>query len=412
MIRDVIVIGGGAAGLMACVSASEHYSDIVLFEKNEKLGKKIYITGKGRCNVTNYASFDVILKNINRNSKFMYSALNDFNNTDVFSFFNNNGCPLKIERGERVFPVSDHSSDVIRALSDYLKKKKVDVKLNTAVKSLIVSDDCCTGVILKSGEKVYGKKIIVCTGGLSYPSTGSTGDGYDFARNAGLTVNEPSPSLVPIEVKETFIKELQGLTLKNVRLTLFKGKKKLYSEIGEMLFAHFGLTGPLSLSASAFIDVSSLEDLRIEIDLKPGLDEETLDKRLLKDFEENINKSFKNSLDKLLPKSLIPVIDNLSEINPDKHVNEITKEERRNLLRLLKHFSLSPVGLRPFAEAIITKGGVDVKEINPSTMESKKVKNLYFAGEVLDVDAMTGGFNLQIAWSTGHLAGKDTQRQA
>ena len=410
MIRDVIVIGGGAAGLMACVSASEFYSDIVLLEKNEKLGKKIYITGKGRCNVTNYAPFGVVFKNINRNSKFMYSALNDFNNTDVFSFFNNNGCPLKIERGERVFPVSDHASDVIRALSDYIKKKKVEVRLNTEVKSLIISDDCCTGVTLKNGETVYGKKIIVCTGGLSYPSTGSTGDGYSFAKSAGISVTTLSPSLVPIEVREDYIKDLQGLSLKNVRLTLFKGKKKLFSEIGEMLFAHLGITGPLSLSASAFIDTSSLEDLKIEIDLKPGLDDETLDKRLLKDFEENINKSFKNSLDKLLPKSLIPVIVELSEINPEKHVNEITKEERLKLLRILKHFSLSPTGLRPFAEAIITKGGVSVKEINPSTMESKKVKNLYFAGEVLDVDAMTGGFNLQIAWSTGHLAGKKQER--
>ena len=410
MIRDVIVIGGGAAGLMACVSASEHYSDIVLLEKNEKLGKKIYITGKGRCNVTNNAPFEVVFKNINRNSKFMYSALNDFNNTDVFSFFNNNGCPLKIERGERVFPVSDHASDVIRALSDYIKKKKVEVRLNTEVKSLIISDDCCTGVILKNGETVYGKKIIVCTGGLSYPSTGSTGDGYSFAKSAGISVTELSPSLVPIEVREDYIKDLQGLSLKNVRLTLFKGKKKLFSEIGEMLFAHFGITGPLSLSASAFIDTSSLEDLKIEIDLKPGLDDETLDKRLLKDFEENINKSFKNSLDKLLPKSLIPVIVELSGIYPEKHVNEITREERLKLLGILKHFSLSPTGLRPFAEAIITKGGVSVKEINPSTMESKKVKNLYFAGEVLDVDAMTGGFNLQIAWSTGHLAGKKQER--
>lgn len=404
----VLVIGGGAAGMMAAIRAGEIGHEVTLLEKNEKLGKKIYITGKGRCNVTNNAEIDIIFKNINRNPKFLYSAIYNFDNSRVYSFFDENGCPLKVERGERVFPVSDHASDIIKALSKALSDRRVKVMLNTEVKELIVEESVVKGVVLFDGKRLFADKVIVATGGYSYQSTGSTGDGYRFAKRAGHTILEPAPSLVPIVTAETFIPRLQGLSLKNVELTMLSDGKPVYKEIGEMLFTHFGVSGPLILSASSFFDTESKKNKNVsmKLDLKPGLDEAALDKRILRDFEKYSNKQFKNSLDDLLPTKLIPVMVELLGIDPYKPVNEITREERKGLVSLIKGFTMTPVGTRPINEAIITRGGINVKEINASTMESKIVKNLYFAGEVIDVDAMTGGFNLQIAWSTGYLAGE------
>lgn len=404
----ICVIGGGAAGMMAALRAAELSNDVLLLEKNEKLGKKIYITGKGRCNVTNYADIDVLFKNINRNPKFMYSALYGFDNTRVYSFFEDNGCPLKVERGDRVFPVSDHASDIIKTLENALKKNNVKIMLNTEVKDIIVEENVCKGLLLKDDKSILCDRVIVATGGLSYPTTGSTGDGYRFAKRAGHTIVDPVPSLVPIVTGETWIPKLQGLSLKNVSLTVLSNGKAVYKDMGEMMFTHFGVTGPLVLSASSVVSEEFLKNKNLEafIDLKPALSLEQLDKRILKDFEGQMNKQFKNSLDELLPKTLIPVIVELSNIDPYKAVNEITREERKNLVNLIKNLKFTPVATRPISEAIITKGGINVKEVNASTMESKICKNLYFAGEVLDLDAMTGGFNLQIAWSTGYLAGE------
>lgn len=404
----VVVVGGGAAGMMAAYHAGTIYDDVTLIEKNEKLGKKIYITGKGRCNVTNAADIDVVFKNINRNSKFMYSALYGFDNNAVYAFMENNGCPLKVERGERVFPVSDHASDIIKALTNALKKANVKVMLNTEVKGIESDGEKVTGVIISKGGTISADKVIIATGGVSYPTTGSTGDGYKFARSLGHTIIEPRASLVPIVTGETWVPKLQGLSLKNVELSLFSEGKCVYKELGEMLFTHFGISGPLVLSASSYYDTenSKGKNVTISLDLKPGLDEEALDKRLLRDFEENMNKCFKNALDALLPKTLIPVVVELSNIDPFKAVNEVSKTERKALVHLLKHLTMTPLGTSKIDEAIVTRGGINVKEINASTMESKLVKNLYFAGEVIDVDAMTGGFNLQIAWSTGYLAGE------
>lgn len=404
----VIIVGGGAAGMMAAVRAGELFSDVTLIEKNEKLGKKIYITGKGRCNVTNNADIEVIFKNINRNPKFMYSALYGFDNSRVYSFFEENGCPLKVERGERVFPVSDHASDIIKTLTKALKDRHVKIMLNTAVKELIIEDGAVKGVILDDGSSLYADKVIVTTGGVSYPTTGSTGDGYKFAESAGHTVTPVRPGLVPLVTGETWVPRLQGLSLKNVELKLFSEDKCVYKEQGEMLFTHFGISGPLVLSSSAYYDTESRKNrnITVSLDLKPALDEEALDKRILRDFEKFSNKQFKNSLDELLPAKLIPVIVDLSGIDPYKAINVVSREERRNLVHLLKNLVMTIIGTGNFNEAIITIGGVNVKEINASTMESKLVKNLFFAGEVLDIDAMTGGFNLQIAWSTGYLAGE------
>lgn len=403
----VVVVGGGAAGMMAAIHAASLGNKVVLLEKNEKLGKKIYITGKGRCNVTNAADIETVFNNIKHNSKFMYSSLYGFDNNMVYSFFEENGCPLKIERGDRVFPVSDHASDIIKALTKALADNKVDVRLNTQVKELITKEDEAVGVLLKSGEKLMADKIILATGGFSYQTTGSNGEGHKMAESLGHTVKTLRPSLVPIVTGETWVPDLQGLSLKNVELKLVNEKKVLYKELGEMLFTHFGISGPLVLSASSVYcdELEKNSNCMIYIDLKPGLSMEQLDKRLLKDFDENKNKHFKNSLDELLPQKLIPVIVKLSEIEPDKQVNEVSKEERKRLLELLKALPVTPVGLRGFNEAIITRGGINIKEINASTMESKLIKNLYFAGEMIDVDALTGGFNLQIAWSTGYLAG-------
>ncbi len=404
----VIVAGGGAAGMMAAIRAGELHDNVILFEKNEKLGKKIYITGKGRCNVTNNADIDTILKNINRNPKFMYSAIYGFDNSRLYSFIEENGCPLKVERGERVFPVSDHASDIIKALSKALKDRRVNIKLNAPVKELIIEDGAVKGVILADGTREYADKVIVTTGGLSYPTTGSTGDGYKMAEAAGHTVVPTRPGLVPLVTGETWVPKLQGLSLRNVELKLYAEDKCVYKDQGEMLFTHYGISGPLVLSASAYYDKESRKNknVSVSIDLKPALDEDALDKRILRDFEKFNNKQFKNALDELLPSKLIPIIVELSGIDPYKAVNIVTKEERKRLVQLLKHLTMTVIGAGNYNEAIITIGGINVKEINASTMESKLVKNLYFAGEVLDVDAMTGGFNLQIAWSTGYLAGE------
>lgn len=402
----VVVVGGGAAGMMAAYQASENGHKVILVDKNEKLGKKIYITGKGRCNLTNAGELEEIFNNIMTNRKFLYSALYSFTNDDVINFFENNGMKTKIERGNRVFPVSDHSSDVISTVAKALRKNKVDIRLFTSVKDLIITNDKACGVLLENGEKIMCDSVIIATGGLSYPSTGSTGDGYRFAKDSGHTINKCEPSLVPMNIKEEWVKELQGLSLRNVNVRIINGKKKLYNELGEMLFTHFGVSGPLILSASAMINRKYFdENLKIIIDLKPALDVEQLNKRILRDFEEELNKQFKNSLNKLLPSKLVPVVINLSGIDPDKQVNTITKEERQKLAYLLKNLEISFNGFRGWNEAIITKGGISVKDINPSTMESKIVSNLYFCGEVLDLDALTGGYNLQIAWSTGYLAG-------
>lgn len=405
---DVIVIGGGAAGMMAAVAAAGGGGRVCLIEKNEKLGKKLFITGKGRCNVTNAAGMETFFDNVCCNRKFLYSAFYDYDNRAVMDFLEQAGCHLKIERGERVFPVSDHASDVTAAFARELKRLGVDILLNTEVQSLLTDGEegggkqRITGVLLKNGRKLAAGRVIVCTGGVSYPSTGSTGDGHRFAKETGHEVTDLRPALVPLTVREAWCAELMGLSLRNVSLHMQKNGKEVYQGFGEMLFTHFGVSGPLVLSASSFYTGGEAELL---IDLKPALDEEQLDSRILRDFEENKNKSFKNSLGGLFPAKLIPVMVALSGIQPEKRVNEVTQKERRGFVKLTKRLPLTVTGTRGFAEAIITRGGVSVKDVNPSTMESKKVDGLYFAGEVLDVDALTGGFNLQIAWSTGHLAG-------
>lgn len=401
----VIVVGGGAAGMMACHAASLCGHQVTLLEKNEKLGKKIYITGKGRCNLTNASDMEVIFANVMSNKKFLYSAFYTFDNNQVIDLFETNGMATKTERGNRVFPVSDHSSDVIATMARILKNDGVDVKLNTTVDRLIIKDNKACGVVVNKKE-IYADNVIVCTGGLSYPSTGSTGDGYRFAETAGHTVVECTPALVPFNIMEEWVKALQGLSLKNTAITIYDKDKKLYSDFGEMLFTHFGVSGPMILSASGNIKADKFKNpLKLIIDLKPAMSEEQLDKRILRDFDENKNKQFRNSINKLLPSKLVPIIIELSGIDPDKKVNEISKEERLGFVHLLKNLTMTINGLRGWNEAIITKGGICVKNINPSTMESKLVSNLFFAGEVLDLDAMTGGYNLQIAWSTGYLAG-------
>ena len=405
--KKVIVIGGGAAGMMAACMAAIEGAQVTLLEKNEKTGKKIYITGKGRCNLTNACQREEFLENVITNPKFLYSAFAQLDNQAVMNFFEKAGCRLKTERGDRVFPVSDHSSDVIAALNGELKKNRVQVMLHTEVSELLLEEGSIKGVLLSDGKKLHADAVIIATGGRSYESTGSTGDGYRFAKQAGHTIKDLRPSLVPFVVKEEWCKKLQGLSLKNVAVTLKKEKKKIYEGFGEMLFTHFGVSGPLILSASSFYTAKySGQEVLLTIDLKPAMDREQLDKRILRDFEENAGKQFKNALDKLLPAKLIPVMVELSGIDPHKKTSEVTKKERSRLLELFKELKLTVNGCRGYGEAIITGGGVNVKEIDPKTMGSRLVNGLYFAGEVMDVDALTGGFNLQIAWSTGALAGK------
>lgn len=407
----VIVIGGGAAGMMAAARAAGRGHQVLLLEQNEKLGKKIYITGKGRCNLTNACETEDLFKHVLRNSKFLYSAFYSFSNAQTVDFFESHGLATKTERGGRVFPESDHSSDVIRTLQRVLGEAGVQVRLHAQVKGLQIGPGQgqgrqVTGVVLMDGTRLQGDSVVVATGGCSYASTGSTGDGYRFAQEAGHTVTALRPSLVPFEAAEPWVKELQGLSLRNVKVRIFQGKKTLYEEFGEMLFTHYGVSGPLLLSASGIVnDYMDKMPLSMAVDLKPALTEEQLDKRILRDFEENQNRQFKNALQKLFPAKLIPVIVMLSGISPDKKVNEVTREERQGFAALIKAFPITLSRFRGFNEAIATRGGVAVKEINPSTMESKLVRGLYFAGEVLDLDALTGGFNLQVAWSTGHLAG-------
>ena len=403
---NVIVVGGGAAGMMAAVFAARNGQNVQLLEKNEKLGKKLFITGKGRCNITTAAVIEDLFTAVTSNPKFLYSGFYSFTNQQVIDFFEELGVKTKIERGERVFPVSDHSSDVIAAFSRELKSLGVAVSLHTEVGELLCEQDKVCGVLLTNGKKMKADAVIVATGGISYPSTGSTGDGYRFARETGHRVTELLPSLVPMEVRQWYAKELQGLSLRNIEIRITDGKKKLYEEFGEMLFTHYGVTGPVILSASSVVGKTlRKKELTLHIDLKPALSEEQLDKRILREFDANHNKQYKNSIDSLFPAKLKPVMIELSEIEPEKKVNEITKEERQRLVHLIKDFTMTLTGLRGYNEAIITKGGVSVKEIDPGTMESKKMKGLYFAGEVLDLDAVTGGYNLQIAWSTGYLAG-------
>lgn len=408
----IIIIGGGAAGMMAALAASGNGNKVCLYEKNEKTGKKIYITGKGRCNVTNASDIDQVFKSIVTNPKFMYSAFYTMTNDMIMDMFSSElGVALKVERGNRVFPESDKSSDIIAGLLKAMKKRNVEIHLNTEVKELITENDIIRGVRLDDGTTDNGDSVIVATGGFSYQSTGSTGDGYRWAKETGHKVTDIFPALVPLEVKEEYVKELQGLSLKNVKVSFIKNNKVLYSDFGEMLFTHFGISGPVILSGSSYIvkNIKKGEKVDISIDLKPALSMETLDARVLREFGEFTNKDFRNSLGNLLPKSLIPVIIRLSGINQFKKVNEVTKEERKRFVELIKAFPLTVKDTRGFNEAIITQGGVCVKDINPATMESKHIKGLFFAGEVIDVDALTGGYNLQIAWSTGWLAGKSTQ---
>lgn len=404
--RKVLVVGGGAAGMMAAVTAARNGGEVLLIEKNEKLGKKLFITGKGRCNITNSADIEDLFSAVVSNPKFLYSGFYSLTNDQVIDFFEGLGVKTKVERGGRVFPESDHSSDVIRALEQEMKRLGVEVSLQSEVKEILTGEGRAKGVLLSSGKKLYGDAVIIATGGISYPSTGSTGDGYRFARSCGHKVTDLFPSLVPMEVKEWYAKELMGLSLRNIEIRITDGKKSLYEEFGEMLFTHYGVTGPVILSASSIVGKLLKErELKLHIDLKPALTEEQLDKRVLREFEANHNRQFKNAVDSLFPTKLKPVVIELSGIPEEKKVNEITKEERKNFVHLIKDFNMTLTGLRGYNAAIITKGGVSVKEIDPGAMESKLVKELYFAGEVLDLDAVTGGYNLQIAWSTGYLAG-------
>lgn len=409
----IIVIGGGPAGMFAAIAAAETSAsnEVILLEKNEKLGKKLFITGKGRCNITNASDMEDLFSNVMSNAKFLYSAFYSYDNMRVIDFFEQNGLRTKVERGNRVFPVSDHSSDVIATLNRVLKEKKVKVMLHTEVGQILMQEEedgtkTAVGVKLKDQTTLMADRVIVATGGFSYQTTGSTGDGYRFAEEAGHTITEISPALVPFYAKEEYVTRLQGLSLKNVEVRIYDGKKLLYEEFGEMLFTHFGVSGPLILSASAALKpAQTKKELAMKIDLKPAVSEEQLDKRLLREFEEAKNKQFKNAVAGLFPAKMTPIMIEVSGIDPEKKVNEVTREERHAFINLIKTFPVTLCGLRDFNEAIITKGGVKVKEIDPSTMESKCTRQLYFCGEVLDLDAMTGGYNLQIAWSTGYLAG-------
>ena len=402
----VAVVGGGAAGMMAAVFAARNENEVYLYEKNEKLGKKLFITGKGRCNLTNTAEMEELFAAVVSNPKFLYSSFYSFTNEQTIAFFEELGVKTKVERGGRVFPVSDHSSDVIRGLERELNRLGVHIVLNTEVKELLAVNGSVRGLLLASGKRTDADAVIVAAGGLSYPSTGSTGDGYRMAESCGHKITPLSPALVPMEVKEWYAKELMGLSLRNIGITITDGSKKLYQDFGEMLFTHYGVSGPVILSASSITGSRLKEkELTLHIDLKPALTKEQLDKRVLREFESNHNRQFKNAVAGLFPAKLLPVMVDLSGIPEEKRVNEITKEERKKFTDLIKDFTMTLTGLRSYSEAIITRGGISVKEIDPGTMESKLIKGLFFAGEVLDLDAVTGGFNLQIAWSTGFLAG-------
>ncbi len=406
MKTSLLVIGGGAAGLMAAGTSSHMNAETIVLERNERPARKLMITGKGRCNVTNNCpSLQELISNVPRNGRFLYGAFSRFMPSDVIDFFEDRGVALKTERGNRVFPVSDNAVDIVDALVGYAKERARF--LNGRATKLIVEDNEVRGVETENGDIIYADKIIIATGGLSYPGTGSTGDGYELARQAGHKITELVPSLVPLEIHEGFCTDLMGLSLRNTAIKVVdtENGKTVYTDFGEMLFTHFGVSGPMILSASAHMRNLKSGKYKIYIDLKPALTHEQLDARILRDFSENTNKNFINSLNSLLPKKLVPVIVKLSGISLSTKVNQITKEQRKNLVDLLKGVCITVTGFRPVAEAIITSGGVDISQINPKTMESKLVKGLYFAGEVIDTDAYTGGFNLQIAFSTGRLAG-------
>lgn len=404
----IVVAGGGAAGMMAAIMAARNGQEVHIFEKNDRLGKKLFITGKGRCNVTNAGDMDNLFESVRTNSKFLYSAFYSFSNEQVMDFFEELGVRLKVERGNRVFPVSDHSSDIVRALQREMDRLGVCVNLNSEITNIIADEAGFNSIQLKGGERIEGDALILATGGVSYPLTGSTGEGLQLTEQLGHKIVELTPSLIPMVTKEDWVKEVQGLALKNVTVTIKQGKKQLYSDFGEMLFTHFGISGPLILSGSSYVTTAIKKgSLEVYIDLKPALTEEQLDARLLREFDEAKNKQFKNVLNGLFPQKLIPIMVRLSGIAPEKKVNEITKDERNHFGKVIKNLPLTVTELRGIEEAIITRGGVSVKEVNPSTMESKKVPNLFFAGEMLDLDAVTGGYNLQIAWSTGYLAGQN-----
>lgn len=399
----ILIIGAGPAGMMAAIAAADRGAQVILLEKNEKLGKKLYITGKGRCNITNSCPTQDFFDNVVSNPKFLYSAIYTFDQSAVCSFLEGEGLRLKEERGQRIFPESDKSSDVIKTLERALKKRNVQIRLNTCADRVATDENGFSRVITSKGESIKADALIIATGGLSYKSTGSTGDGYKFAVKMGHKIKDTEPSLVPLRAKEDYIKDLEGLSLRNVSLSMDR-----FSGFGEMLFTADGISGPLVLTASSELCrkiAAAQNGISAAIDLKPALTAEQLDQRILRDFSEEKNKAFKNSLNKLLPSKMIPVIVNLSQIDPDNKVNEVTREERKRLTELIKAFPLTIIGNKGFEQAVITQGGVNVREVDASTMESKIVRNVYFAGEVLDVDAYTGGFNLQIAWSTGYLAG-------
>jgi len=405
----VLVVGGGPAGMMAAIQAAKQGNAVTLLEQNEKLGKKLFITGKGRCNVTNDCDVTELFDSVVSNKKFLYSAFYSFSNQDVKDFFEEQGLRLKVERGRRVFPASDKSSDVIKALGNALKKLEVKIRLRTRVDQVLTENDIVCGVRLSDGECLNADKVILATGGVSYKSTGSDGSGFVMAEKLGHQVTKLRPGLVGMCTKEAWVRDMQGLTLKNVAVSIGKkqGKKPLYEDFGELLFTHYGVSGPMILSASSRLgDELEKEDLYIKIDLKPALSKEQLDSRILRDFEERKNADLSNAMVHLLPKSMIPVMLHVCGLDPAKKVNEVTRGEREQLVKGMKEFPLTINGLRDIQEAIITRGGVTVKEVDSSTMESKIVKNLYLAGEMLDLDALTGGYNLQIAWSTGYLAGQ------
>ena len=413
----VIVIGGGPAGMMSAIASAQQGNKVTLIEKMNSLGRKLLITGKGRCNITSSINIEDFIKNIPRNGKFLYSSFINFSNLDIIEFLKKQGLEVKIERGNRIFPVTDSSQDVLKCFTKKLKDLKVNIMLNTKVKHIIINKEknCVEGVKLEDENIIKAEKIILATGGKSYPLTGSTGDGYKMAKELGHTITNIKPSLVPLETYQTSIcQQLQGLGLKNIKIKIINTEKNktIYEDFGELMFTHFGISGPTILSSTAHLahykDIDKLleaKKIKLTIDLKPALSTEKLEDRILRDFDENKNRQYKNSLNKLLPQKMIETIVYLSKINPDKKVNEITKKERKNLVYLLKNFELYIKQFRPIEEAIITSGGIQIKEINPKTMESKKIKNLYFAGEIIDVDAYTGGFNLQIAYSTGYTAG-------
>lgn len=401
---DLIVVGAGAAGMMAAGQAAADGAAVLLLDRNERPGRKIMITGKGRCNVTNNCDRDRLMSAVKRNPRFLYSAFDSFSPQDTMEFFEDMGVPLKTERGNRVFPQSDKAVDIVDALHKFIKKTGVKYKQNRVIK-LLSDESGVWGVETADGSVYKSKTVLLATGGKSYPGTGSTGDGYELACSLGHSITELSASLVAIETSDNWVQHLMGLSLKNVTLTVSKGKKRSVSEIGELMFTHFGVSGPLVLTASSEIE-GNISDYKMTIDLKPGLDESQLDARLLRDFEDSKNRALKNSLDRLLPKSLIPVVIMQSGINSETKINAVTRQQRQRLIEVIKAFEIKPRSLRPVEEAVVTRGGVKVSEVNPKTMQSKIVKGLYFAGELLDVDGVTGGFNLQIAFSTGYLAGK------